>query len=423
MAAPATASIRPRPAPRWRWKAHRSSRRAATAALRRRERVEVGDALAPRPSALLFTVGGMSCAACAGRVEKAISEVPGVQSASGRLRPRHGARARRSGARPGGDRAGGGDRLPGEPHGFARDAARARALGRAPPARARRRGRLARRPLRDDAPGRLGLQRSPSSRWPPWSSSVQEAPSSSRPSRRCATARPRWTRWSRWAARRPSASAFPPWRGRGGLLRGRGLARRAHPPGALPRGPRARRGLAGHREALGARPSTALKIVDGRRPHEVPLEEVATGDLLLVRAGDKIPVDGLVVEGESAVDESMLTGESMPVYKKPSDSVVGGSVNRDGSLRDPGDRGRGRQHARSHRAARRGGPGSKAPIQRLADRMAAVLSPGGDRGGGTDLPRLAARPCRPLGLARKLRGLGAHRRRAPAPWASQHRPP
>jgi Cu+-exporting ATPase len=119
---------------------------------------------------------------------------------------------------------------------------------------------------------------------------------------------------------------------------------------------------------------TALKLVDGVA-REVSVEEVARGDLLLVRAGDRVPVDGEVVEGESAVDESMLTGESIPAHKKKGDAVVGATVNRDGSLTIRATEvGAGTVLARIVRLVEQA-QGSKAPIQRLADRVAAVFVP------------------------------------------------
>ncbi len=122
------------------------------------------------------------------------------------------------------------------------------------------------------------------------------------------------------------------------------------------------------------RPSSALKLVDGR-PAEVPIDEVRRGDLLLVRAGDQVPVDGEIVEGESAVDEAMLTGESMPVHKRAGDAVVGGTVNRDGSLRVRAtETGAGTVLSRIVRLVEEA-QGSKAPIQRLADKVAGVFVP------------------------------------------------
>ena len=125
-------------------------------------------------------------------------------------------------------------------------------------------------------------------------------------------------------------------------------------------------------------PKTARVIrTDGTREVEadVPVETVETGETVVVRPGERIPVDGEVLSGESAVDESMLTGESMPVSKKPGDRVIGGTINRAGAF--------------SYRATTLGtdsvlaqivrlmrdAQGSRAPIQRLADRISAVFVP------------------------------------------------
>ena len=87
------------------------------------------------------------------------------------------------------------------------------------------------------------------------------------------------------------------------------------------------------RELAKLLPSTATRIVDGGRTEEVPLDALREGDQVLVRPGAKIPADGVVREGSSTVDESMLTGESRPVEKREGDEVVGGTVNGAGSLR------------------------------------------------------------------------------------------
>jgi P-type Cu2+ transporter len=79
-------------------------------------------------------------------------------------------------------------------------------------------------------------------------------------------------------------------------------------------------------------PDTAERVLDGRT-EEVPLSSLTAGDVVLVRPGARVPADGRVVEGESHVDESMLTGESRPVGKKPNDEVVAGTVNEEGALR------------------------------------------------------------------------------------------
>jgi Cu+-exporting ATPase len=79
-------------------------------------------------------------------------------------------------------------------------------------------------------------------------------------------------------------------------------------------------------------PKTARRIQPGGIEEDVPLTHIHLGDLLRVRPGEKVPVDGIVIEGESAVDESMLTGEPIPVTKRPGDKVIGGTINSSGSL-------------------------------------------------------------------------------------------
>nr|WP_232688880.1 copper-translocating P-type ATPase [Halobacterium zhouii] len=80
-------------------------------------------------------------------------------------------------------------------------------------------------------------------------------------------------------------------------------------------------------------PDTAERITDGGETEEVPVGELSEGDLVLVRPGASVPADGVVEEGDSDLDESMITGESRPVSKEPTDEVIGGTVNGDGSLR------------------------------------------------------------------------------------------
>src|SRR5207244_3309448 len=86
------------------------------------------------------------------------------------------------------------------------------------------------------------------------------------------------------------------------------------------------------RALLDLAPKTARRLRSDGTEEEVPLDAVAIGDLLRVRPGEKIPVDGEVVEGRSAIDESMITGESMPVTKEPGAKVVAGSLNATGSF-------------------------------------------------------------------------------------------
>jgi Cu+-exporting ATPase len=85
------------------------------------------------------------------------------------------------------------------------------------------------------------------------------------------------------------------------------------------------------KKMLELQPKTATIRRDGVE-QEIPIEQIKVGDIIVVRPGEKIPVDGLVVGGHSAVDESMITGESMPVNKKKGDSIIGGTINREGAL-------------------------------------------------------------------------------------------
>jgi Cu+-exporting ATPase len=128
------------------------------------------------------------------------------------------------------------------------------------------------------------------------------------------------------------------------------------------------------RRLVGLSPTTARLVRDGV-DHEIALEAVTPGDLLRVRPGDKIPVDGLVVEGGSAVDASMLTGEPIPVVVGPGDEVIGATLNTTGTFVMRATRvGRDTALARIVDLVQRA-QGSKAPIQRLADRIAAVFVP------------------------------------------------
>ena len=108
---------------------------------------------------------------------------------------------------------------------------------------------------------------------------------------------------------------------------------------------------------------------------DIPVDEVVVGDVVIVRPGEKIPVDGEVLEGRSAVDESMLTGESLPVEKGPGDEVIGATLNRTGSFRFRATKvGRDTALAQIVRLVEEA-QGSKAPIQRLADYVASIFVP------------------------------------------------
>jgi Cu+-exporting ATPase len=128
------------------------------------------------------------------------------------------------------------------------------------------------------------------------------------------------------------------------------------------------------KKLMGLRPKTARVVRDGAEV-DVPVESVVLGDVVVVRPGERLAVDGVVVEGHSAVDESMLTGESLPVDKKPGDQVVGGTINKQGLLKFEATRvGAQTALAQIVRLVEEA-QGSKAPIQRLADRVSAVFVP------------------------------------------------
>ena len=117
---------------------------------------------------------------------------------------------------------------------------------------------------------------------------------------------------------------------------------------------------------IGLRPKTATVLREGREV-EVPIEDVIVGDILLIRPGEKVPVDGMVVGGESSVDESMITGEAIPVDKREGDEVVGGTLNVNGVLRVRAEKiGRDMVLSQIIRLVR-DAQGSKPPVQRIAD--------------------------------------------------------
>jgi Cu+-exporting ATPase len=128
------------------------------------------------------------------------------------------------------------------------------------------------------------------------------------------------------------------------------------------------------KKLLGLQANSA-RIVRSGKEIDVPLEDVRVGDLVRVRPGERVPVDGLLVEGESAVDESMLTGEPVPVAKGPGAQVIGATMNGQGTFLFRATR-VGRDTALAHivELVRRA-QGSKAPIQRLADRIGGIFVP------------------------------------------------
>jgi Cu+-exporting ATPase len=125
---------------------------------------------------------------------------------------------------------------------------------------------------------------------------------------------------------------------------------------------------------MGLRPKTA-RVMRDEKESDIPIEEVIQGDIIIVRPGEKIPTDGIVISGISSVDESMLTGESMPVVKEEGHQVFAATLNKSGSFTFRATRvGSETALARIIRLVEEA-QGSKAPIQRLADKVAAVFVP------------------------------------------------
>ncbi|MFC4769598.1 heavy metal translocating P-type ATPase [Effusibacillus consociatus] len=128
------------------------------------------------------------------------------------------------------------------------------------------------------------------------------------------------------------------------------------------------------KKLMGLQAKTARVIRDGQEV-DIPIEDVTVGDIIFVRAGEKIPVDGEVIEGSSTVDESMLTGESMPVSKNVGDSVIGATINKHGSFKFRATKvGKDTALAQIIKLVEEA-QGSKAPIQRLADTIAGIFVP------------------------------------------------
>jgi Cu+-exporting ATPase len=128
------------------------------------------------------------------------------------------------------------------------------------------------------------------------------------------------------------------------------------------------------RSLMGLQPRSARVVRNGVET-DIPVEEVMPGDIVIVRPGEKIPVDGVVTQGDSAVDESMLTGESLPVEKTSGDQVFGATVNGTGAFRFEATK-VGKDTA-LHQIIKlvQDAQGSKAPIQRLADQISAIFTP------------------------------------------------
>jgi Cu+-exporting ATPase len=128
------------------------------------------------------------------------------------------------------------------------------------------------------------------------------------------------------------------------------------------------------KKLIGMQPKTALVVRDGNET-EIPVDDVQVGDLILVRPGERVPVDGVIHQGYSAIDESMITGESIPVEKKIGDEVIGATINKTGSFKFEATKvGKDTTLAQIIRLVEEA-QGSKAPIQRLADVIASYFVP------------------------------------------------
>jgi len=128
------------------------------------------------------------------------------------------------------------------------------------------------------------------------------------------------------------------------------------------------------KKLMGLQAKTARVIRNGKEI-DIPIEEVLVGDVIIVRPGEKIPVDGVVVEGHSSVDESMLTGEPLPVEKREGDEVIGGTINKTGAFKFKATKvGKDTALAQIIKMVQ-DAQGSKAPIQKLADTVSGYFVP------------------------------------------------
>jgi Cu+-exporting ATPase len=128
------------------------------------------------------------------------------------------------------------------------------------------------------------------------------------------------------------------------------------------------------KKLMGLQAKTARVVRDGREV-DIPIQEVVTGDVVVVRPGEKIPVDGLIIDGRSTIDESMITGESLPVEKKVGDEVIGATLNKQGLFKFEATKvGKETALAQIIKLVEQA-QGSKAPIQRVVDQVAAYFVP------------------------------------------------
>lgn len=128
------------------------------------------------------------------------------------------------------------------------------------------------------------------------------------------------------------------------------------------------------KKLMGLQAKTA-RVLRGGEEKDIPIEEVVIGDVIVVRPGEKIPVDGKIIEGSSSIDESMLTGESLPVEKKPGDTCIGATINKFGTFQFEATK-IGRDTVLAQIVKMVGdAQGSKAPIQKIADKVSGIFVP------------------------------------------------
>jgi len=128
------------------------------------------------------------------------------------------------------------------------------------------------------------------------------------------------------------------------------------------------------KKLIGLQPKTAMVVRNGKEI-EIPISQLVIGDIVIVKPGQKIPVDGIIVKGSSSVDESMITGESIPVEKKKGDTVIGATINKNGSFKFKATKiGKDTVLSQIIKLVEEA-QGSKAPIQKLADKVSGIFVP------------------------------------------------
>ena len=125
---------------------------------------------------------------------------------------------------------------------------------------------------------------------------------------------------------------------------------------------------------MGLRPKKAL-VIRGDIEQEIDIEELIVGDIIIVKPGQRVPVDGKVIEGGSSVDESMISGESMPVEKNINDTVIGGTINKSGTFKFKATKVGHKTTLAQIIKLIEEAQGSKAPVQELADKVAGIFVP------------------------------------------------